>query len=198
MPRFFCGRRSLASERLIAAKLGHGKRRPLKSIWFEIPTTLPPSKRISMSTTGIVNSKSMRRTALAYDMVMAGLAMYAALILRLGTFEGFDNYSLVGPFNGLDDNNLIFGAILPFIAAAGVSLLILGTYRTSWRHASITDLTNIVKAATLAVLIYISPIMTLAACVCLALFRSFCTGRSSRSGRSTASAARSTPTSPDD
>jgi O-antigen biosynthesis protein WbqV len=103
---------------------------------------------------GIVNSKNMRLTALAYDMAMAGLAMYAALILRLGTFEGLDNYRLVGPFNGLDDYNLIFGAILPFVAAAGASLLILGTYRTSWRHASTADLTNIVKAATLAVLIY--------------------------------------------
>jgi Predicted nucleoside-diphosphate sugar epimerases len=54
---------------------------------------------------------------------------------------------------GLDDY-LIFGAILPFVAAAGASLLVLGTYRTSWRHASTADLTNIVKAATLAVLIY--------------------------------------------
>jgi FlaA1/EpsC-like NDP-sugar epimerase len=107
-----------------------------------------------MSMTGILNSKNMRLTALVYDMAMAGLAMYAALILRLGTFEGLDNFSLVGPFTGLDDNNLIFGAILPFVAAAGASLLILGTYRTSWRHASTTDLTNIVKAATLAVLIY--------------------------------------------
>ena len=107
-----------------------------------------------MSVPGILNSRNMRLTALVYDMAMAGLAMYAALILRLGTFEGLDNFSLVGPFTGLDDNNLIFGAILPFVAAAGASLLILGTYRTSWRHASTTDLTNIVKAATLAVLIY--------------------------------------------
>jgi O-antigen biosynthesis protein WbqV len=104
--------------------------------------------------TGIANAKNMRLTALVYDIAMAGLAMYAALILRLGTFEGLDNFSLVGPFTGLDDNNLIFGAILPFVVAAGASLLILGTYRTSWRHASTTDLTNIVKAATLAVLIY--------------------------------------------
>ncbi len=107
-----------------------------------------------MSLPGILNSKNMRLTALVYDMAMAGLAMYAALILRLGTFEGLDNYSLVGPFNGLDDYSLIFGAILPFVAAAGASLLTLGTYRTSWRHASTPDLTNIVKAATLAVLIY--------------------------------------------
>jgi len=104
--------------------------------------------------TSIVNSKNMRLTALVYDMAMAALAMCAALILRLGTFEGLDNISLVGHFNGLDDYNLIFGAILPFVAAAGASLLVLGTYRTSWRHASTADLTNIVKAATLAVLIY--------------------------------------------
>ena len=104
--------------------------------------------------TGIANAKNMRLTALVYDIAMAGLAMYAALILRLGTFEGLDNYSLVGAFNGLDDYNLVFGALLPFVVAAAVSLLTLGTYRTSWRHASTADLTNIVKAATLTVLIY--------------------------------------------
>jgi FlaA1/EpsC-like NDP-sugar epimerase len=108
-----------------------------------------------MGTPGIANSKNMRLIVLVYDMTMAGLAMYAALILRLGTFEGLDNISLVGRFNGLDDSNLIFGAVLPFVAAAGASLLILRTYRTSWRHVSTTDLTNIVKAATLAVLIYV-------------------------------------------
>jgi FlaA1/EpsC-like NDP-sugar epimerase len=97
--------------------------------------------------TGIVNAKHMRLTALVYDMAMAGLAMYAALILRLGTFRALDNYSLVGPFNGLGDYSLVFGALLPFVVAAAVSLLILGTYRTSWRHASTADLTNIVKAA---------------------------------------------------
>ena len=111
--------------------------------------------RKAMSMTGIVNAKNMRLTALVYDMAMAGLAMYAALILRLGTFEGLDNYSLVGAFNGLDDYDLVFGAILPFVAAAAVSFLALGTYRTSWRHASTADLTNIVKAATLTVLIYL-------------------------------------------
>jgi FlaA1/EpsC-like NDP-sugar epimerase len=105
--------------------------------------------------TGIVNSKNMRLTALVYDVAMAGLAMYAALILRLGTFNGLNDYSLVGAFDGLDDYSLVFGAILPFVAAAAVSLLALGTYRTSWRHASTADLTNIVKAATLAVLIYL-------------------------------------------
>ena len=36
-----------------------------------------------MSMTGIVNSRNMRLTALAYDMVMAGLAMYAALSFAL-------------------------------------------------------------------------------------------------------------------
>jgi FlaA1/EpsC-like NDP-sugar epimerase len=105
--------------------------------------------------TGIANSTKMRLAALVHDMAMAGLAMYCALILRLGFFRGFDHYSLVGPFDGLDDYSLVFGAILPFIAAAAVSLLVLGTYRTSWRHASTADLTNIVKAATLAVLIYL-------------------------------------------
>src|SRR5437763_1559394 len=105
--------------------------------------------------TGIVNSKRMRLAALVHDMAMAGVAMYAALILRLGFFNGFDNYSLVGPFYGLDDQSPVFGAILPFVAAAAASLLALGTSRTSWRHASTADLTNIFKASTLAVLIYL-------------------------------------------
>src|SRR5262245_54303209 len=114
MRRLRCLSRSLALGRSHRSEVESRlvQRRPSKSIWFQISTTLPPSMRISMGTTGIVNSKSMRRTALGYDMAMAGLAMYAALILRLGTFEGFDNYSLVGPFDGLGDYNLIFGAIL--------------------------------------------------------------------------------------
>lgn len=107
-----------------------------------------------MTLTGIVNSKNMRLTALAYDMAMAAVAMYAALILRLVTVDELGRFSLVGPFDGVDDYNLIYGAVLPFVAAACASLLTLGTYRTSWRHASTTDLTNIFKAVTLAVLIY--------------------------------------------
>ena len=107
-----------------------------------------------MSTPGIANATSMRLTVLVYDMVMAGLAMYTALILRLGLLRDIDSFSLVGRFDGLDDYNLIFGAVVPFVAAAGASLLTQGTYRTSWRHASTPDLTSIFKAATLAVLIY--------------------------------------------
>jgi O-antigen biosynthesis protein WbqV len=121
--------------------------------------------------TGIVNAKTMRLTALVYDMAMAGLAMSAALSLRLGFFNGLDNYGVVGPFDGLDDYSLVLGAILPFVAAAAVSLLILGTYRTSWRHASTADLTNIVKAATLAVLIYMP--------ICFVVNRLYLTPRTS-------------------
>ena len=111
-------------------------------------------ERGCMGMTGIVNATNMRLTALAYDVAMATVAMYAALILRLGSFEGFQKFSLVGEFDGLDDYNLVLGAVFPFAAAAAVSLLTMGTYRTSWRHASTSDLLNIVKAATLAVLIY--------------------------------------------
>ena len=66
-----------------------------------------------MGMTGIVNSKNMRLTALVYDMAMAALAMYAALILRLSSFIELDNYSLVGSFDGLDDYSLVLARSFP-------------------------------------------------------------------------------------
>jgi O-antigen biosynthesis protein WbqV len=91
---------------------------------------------------GITNSRNMRLLAFAYDVAMAPLAMYLALILRLGDFED------------IGKRNVVLGALVPFALAVGVSLLVMRTYRTSWRHASTADLTNIVYAVSLAVLFY--------------------------------------------
>jgi FlaA1/EpsC-like NDP-sugar epimerase len=91
----------------------------------------------------IVNSSGMRLLAFLYDLLMAVFALIASLLLRYGSLNDFDNHSL------------FFGAIAPFCAAAGASLLIMRTYRTSWRHASTADLTNIVYTVTLTVLIYL-------------------------------------------
>src|SRR5476649_850996 len=95
---------------------------------------------------GIVNSSRLRFLAFAFDVAMSVLALLAGLLLRLGGFQDFEEEGLVV--------SLLLGAILPFAAATGASLLIMRTYRTSWRHASTADLTNIVYAVTLAVLIF--------------------------------------------
>ena len=92
---------------------------------------------------GIVNSKNLRLVALLYDVAMAVVAVLIAVVFRFGSFDQ------------LDTRDLYLGAILPFTAAAAVSLLIMRTYRTSWRHASTADLITIVQAVTLAVLIYL-------------------------------------------
>jgi len=92
---------------------------------------------------GIVNSSSVRLIAFAYDLAMAVLALLVGLILRLGSLDGLDSYSL------------FVGGLIPFAFAAGTSFLIMRTYRTSWRHASTADLINIFYTVGLAVLIYL-------------------------------------------
>ncbi len=92
---------------------------------------------------GIANSTNIRLLAFAFDLAMAVLALIASLILRHGSLAQFDF------------RTLFLGGILPFATATGASLLIMRTYRTSWRHASTADLTNIVYTVTLAILIYL-------------------------------------------
>lgn len=92
---------------------------------------------------GINNSSKLRLLAFAYDLVMSGIALIAGLLLRLGGFQDFDASSL------------FLGSLLPFVSATALSLLVMRTYRTSWRHASTADLTNIVYTVTLGVLIYL-------------------------------------------
>ena len=81
--------------------------------------------------------------AFAHDVAMAVIAVFVAVVFRFGTFDY------------LEERGLFSGAILPFTAAAAISLILLRTYRTSWRHVSTADLVTIVQTATLAVLIYL-------------------------------------------
>ncbi|HEY4170471.1 MAG TPA: nucleoside-diphosphate sugar epimerase/dehydratase [Reyranella sp.] len=74
---------------------------------------------------------------------MAVVAVFVAVIFRFGSFDS------------LEERGLFSGAIVPFTAGATIALILLRTYRTSWRHASTADLVTIVQTATLAVLIYL-------------------------------------------
>jgi FlaA1/EpsC-like NDP-sugar epimerase len=92
---------------------------------------------------GIVNLRSKQFVAFAHDVMMAILAVFISVAFRFG---GFDY---------LEERGLYMGAVVPFSGAAIISILILRTYRTSWRHASTADLITIVQTATLTVLIYL-------------------------------------------
>ena len=92
---------------------------------------------------GIANSKRIRWVAFAYDVAVASVAMVAGIFLRLGTL------------NEIGTRNLFFGALIPFTLAAIISFLVMRTYRTSWRHASTADLTNIFYAVGLTMLVYL-------------------------------------------
>jgi O-antigen biosynthesis protein WbqV len=74
---------------------------------------------------------------------MAMIAVFIAVVFRFGNFDS------------LEERGLINGAIVPFTAGGAIALILLRTYRTSWRHASTADLVTIVQTATLAVLIYL-------------------------------------------
>jgi FlaA1/EpsC-like NDP-sugar epimerase len=84
-----------------------------------------------------------RRTLLAFlhDVVMAALSFGAAFYLRLGS----DALSYEPRLT------VAYGAV--FTAVAGIVFLFTGLYRGIWRYASLPDLFNIAKAATLTVLI---------------------------------------------
>src|SRR5438067_12463692 len=79
---------------------------------------------------------------------MAGLSFALALYLRLG-----DEMLVRGP-----RLTLLYGAAFTAIAAG--SFLLTGLYRGIWRYASLPDLFNIVRAATLAELVFL-PLMFL-------------------------------------
>lgn len=92
---------------------------------------------------GIANSKRMRLIAFGYDIVMALIAMFLALLLRYGNLSD------------VNTRNVLFGAVIPFTGAAAASFLVMKTYCTSWRHASTTDLVTIFYTTGLAVLFYL-------------------------------------------
>lgn len=83
-----------------------------------------------------------------HDLVIAALSLVLALYLRLG--NGFGQHYL---------DVLMYGVPL-MVAIAGVTFHAFGMYRGIWRYASVSDLLAIVKAATVAILIFM-PIMFL-------------------------------------
>src|SRR5690348_4163052 len=96
-----------------------------------------------MGMPGIVNSRRVRPLVWFYDVTLAAISMYVGLVLRLGNLQSLDAQAVIG------------GALLPFAAATGIAHLLMRTHRTSWRHASTSDLTNILYTVSLAVLIYL-------------------------------------------
>lgn len=82
--------------------------------------------------------------ALLHDSVMAAAAFMIAIFLRLGT---------LAPAH-IEHNQLLpIWALFTFVCV--VSFLLTGLYRGLWRYASLNDLVNIVKAVTLAMLIFL-------------------------------------------
>ena len=86
--------------------------------------------------------------AFLHDVVMAGLSFALALYLRLGDAVLANEPRLT----------ILYGA--SFTAIAAVIFLLTGLYRGIWRYASLPDLFNIARAATLTELVFL-PVMFL-------------------------------------
>lgn len=93
----------------------------------------------------IVKSHKLPRAlaALCHDIFMAGLSFVLALGLRLGegALPHFTNHLLP--------------AWVLFVAVCGIVFWATGLYRGIWRYASMNDLAAIVKAVTIALMIYV-------------------------------------------
>jgi len=91
-----------------------------------------------------------RRAILAFlhDVAMAALSFALALYLRLG-----DDFGATEP-----RLTVLYG--VSFTAIAAVIFLLTGLYRGIWRYASLPDLVNIARAATLTELVFL-PVMFL-------------------------------------
>jgi len=89
-------------------------------------------------------SRSSRAAiAFLHDLVMAGAAFVGALALRLGE----------GAWIRLEAG--LWLPALIFVGVAAAVFLFTGLYRGIWRYASLSDLVAIVKAATLALLLFL-------------------------------------------
>jgi O-antigen biosynthesis protein WbqV len=80
--------------------------------------------------------------AFGHDIIMAMLGFMLAMYLRVGA-EAFDHYS-----------GALRSGVPIFAVAAAISFRVLNLYRGLWRYASVRDLTAVVKAVTLAVLVF--------------------------------------------
>jgi O-antigen biosynthesis protein WbqV len=84
-----------------------------------------------------------RSLAFAHDIVMAALAFLVALYLRMGN----DMFAL--PFAA------VAVALLLFTATCGIVFWACGLYRSIWAFASLRDLTEILRASTIAVAVFV-------------------------------------------
>ncbi len=89
------------------------------------------------------------RLAFAHDMIMTGLSVPAALLLRMG-----------GDFTTLDLNEVLLTSLLYMLIALPVYAGI-GMYRGIWRFASMSDLLTVTKAVTLTSLIFLPVLFSL-------------------------------------
>ena len=110
--------------------------------------------RVALRSTGFFNLGRLcgfkkYQVVLIHDLVIASLSLPLALYLRLGN----DLFEVSG--------NIVFYGSATFAALAGVTFHASGMYRGVWRYASTSDLTAVVKSATMAVLVFM-PVMFLA------------------------------------
>jgi len=80
--------------------------------------------------------------AMLHDLLAAGMSLLLALYLRLGT-QPFVNHRAS-----------LWVSLFLFMLIAGLTFHAFGMYRGVWRYASVPDLLAIVKAASLAILIF--------------------------------------------
>jgi O-antigen biosynthesis protein WbqV len=81
--------------------------------------------------------------AFLHDIAMAGIAFIAAVVLRMGS-DVLSNFS----------EDLLLALIL-FVVVCGAVFHFTGLYRGVWRYASLDDLLAIVRAVTLALLVFL-------------------------------------------
>jgi FlaA1/EpsC-like NDP-sugar epimerase len=105
---------------------------------------LPPSRDKLAPRVSLLPNSRRALLAFLHDVVMAALSFGIAFYLRLG-----DDVLRYEPLR----LTVFYGATFTGIAAA--VFLVTGLYRGIWRYASLPDLFNIAKAATLAVLIFL-------------------------------------------
>lgn len=79
-----------------------------------------------------------------HDLIVAGLSLYAAFFLRVGSDVFLPRYT-----------DILEYAVPLFMLVAFVSYTLFGMYRGVWRYASVPDLITIVKANILAMAIFV-------------------------------------------
>jgi O-antigen biosynthesis protein WbqV len=108
--------------------------------------TLSPETAVPWSRVSLLPKSRRALLAFLHDVAMAALSFALALFLRLG--EAVLQYE--------PQLMVLYGAVFTGIAA--MVFLVTGLYRGIWRYASLPDLFNIARAATLTELIFL-PVM---------------------------------------